>query len=412
MFITMVGLVSASFVLVVMLVRYFTGDMIDDHGKPEFFKGKTRINDVLKAIIGILAKPSAIASTAFPEGLLLAVTIPVAYSTYRMAAEKKALVRSFSALEKVGSTSVICTNEKGNLTTHKLEVCQFWFGQDSTTFSSIAPNVRELLLHVVSSARSFPESIELVIQDWALKQMNVDDELVTANDQRILHQKDDPEVILGKCSKYYDEHGHIKEITDDIRKKLEQMVLEMKSKCLQCIAFSCSDIISRDNELISEEECCLTLLGSVDVTYSCPPEIKETVIDCAGVNIKLVTKSELPTARAIAFQSGILDPNQEITTGEEVVEGLDFQNYPEQEKLEKSDKVHVMARTSTFQRLHFVQCLKQKGHVVTITGDSAGDVAVLKEAHIGFSFQGTNYIANESSDIIILDDNFISIVTH
>jgi Ca2+-transporting ATPase len=94
-----------------------------------------------------------------------------------------------------------------------------------------------------------------------------------------------------------------------------------------------------------------------------------------------------------------------------VVEGEQFRNFSPEERLAKVDKISVMARSSPFDKLLMVQCLKQKGHVVAVTRDGTNDAPALKEADIGLSMgiQGTE-VTKESSDII-LDDNFASIVT-
>ncbi|RVX21757.1 putative calcium-transporting ATPase 13, plasma membrane-type [Vitis vinifera] len=98
--------------------------------------------------------------------------------------------------------------------------------------------------------------------------------------------------------------------------------------------------------------------------------------------------------------------------GEAVVEGEVFRKYTPEERMEKVDKICVMARSSPFDKLLMVQCLKLKGHVVAVTGDGTNDAPALKEADIGLSMgiQGTE-VAKESSDIIILDDNFASVAT-
>ncbi|KAJ6430123.1 hypothetical protein OIU84_021518 [Salix udensis] len=113
-------------------------------------------------------------------------------------------------------------------------------------------------------------------------------------------------------------------------------------------------------------------------------------------------------ARAIAIECGILKPGAENIIGA-VVEGEEFRNYSHQQRMEKVDKICVMARSSPLDKLLMVKCLKQKGHVVAVTGDGTNDAPALKEADIGLSMgiQGTE-VAKESSDIVILDDNFAS----
>ena len=92
-----------------------------------------------------------------------------------------------------------------------------------------------------------------------------------------------------------------------------------------------------------------------------------------------------------------------------IIEGIVFRNYLPEQRMEKLDHIRVMARSSPLDKLLMVQCLKKKGHVVAVTGDGTNDAPALKEADIGLSM-GTE-VAKESSDIVILDDNFASVVT-
>jgi Ca2+-transporting ATPase len=145
----------------------------------------------------------------------------------------------------------------------------------------------------------------------------------------------------------------------------------------------------------------------------CRPGVRTAVESCraAGVNIKMITGDNVNTARAIAIECGILNPDGDLDNGA-VLEGVQFRNYSPEERMEKINKISVMARSSPFDKLLMVQCLKQKGHVVAVTGDGTNDAPALKEADIGLSMgiQGTE-VAKESSDIVILDDNFESVVT-
>ncbi|KAG8379917.1 hypothetical protein BUALT_Bualt07G0139200 [Buddleja alternifolia] len=107
---------------------------------------------------------------------------------------------------------------------------------------------------------------------------------------------------------------------------------------------------------------------------------------------------------------GILSSTQELDDGSVI--GVEFCNYTEDERMEKVEKICVMARSSPFDKLLMVQCLKKNGHVVAVTGDGTNDAPALKEADIGLSMgiQGTE-VAKESSDIVILDDSFASVAT-
>lgn len=145
----------------------------------------------------------------------------------------------------------------------------------------------------------------------------------------------------------------------------------------------------------------------------CRLEVKSAIESCraAGVNIKVITGDNVHTSRAIAIECGILNVEENLDY-ESVVEGVHFRHYSSEERMEKINKILVMARSTPFDKLLVVQCLKQKGHVVAVTGDGTNDAPALKEADIGLSMgiEGTE-VAKESSDIVILDDNFASVET-
>ncbi|XP_071939366.1 putative calcium-transporting ATPase 13, plasma membrane-type [Coffea arabica] len=451
--ISKVGLMVASLVLVVLLVRYFVGNMRNEDGKSDFTARKTNIHEVCNDLIGILATPVAIAATAIPEGLLLAVMITIAYSTNRMASQK-ALVRNLSACEAVGSADVICTDERGSLTLNHLIVSEFCFGNkllNAGTSSTIPRNVlgllREGMLLRSTKASSgspielFESQVHSTIQAWSVQDMDVNVEQVRANcavhspeifnsentqssiwiknntsDSIHVHQKGQPEIILAMCSQYYDEDGIVKHMSIDAKKSLEQIFQEMQSKGLRCVAFAHKDVseehgddaINFDPKPKAENS---AFIGCLGLKCPCRPEVQKAVMDCreAEVDIKLVTRNDLPTARAIAIEYGIIDPTQDETTGE-LVDRQSLQSNAETEIKEKCGTIRVMARASTLDKLHMVQGLKQRGHVVAVTGHSIGDATVLREADAGLSLgiQGTSQ-AKENSDIIILDDNFVSV---
>ncbi|KAL2506917.1 Calcium-transporting ATPase 12 [Abeliophyllum distichum] len=125
----------------------------------------------------------------------------------------------------------------------------------------------------------------------------------------------------------------------------------------------------------------------------------------------MITSDNVFTVTAIATECGILKLNEEMDDGS-VVEGVTFRNYTKEERLKKVNKICVVARSSPFDKLLMVQCLKKKGHVVAVNGDGINDAPAIKEAVIGLSMgiQGME-VAKESSDIVILDDNFASLAT-
>ncbi|GMN46793.1 hypothetical protein TIFTF001_015979 [Ficus carica] len=452
-----IGLTVAFLVLVVLFVRYFTGNTQDENGKKEFNGSKTKVDDIVNAAVEIIAAAVTIVVVAIPEGLPLAVTLTLAYSMKRMMADN-AMVRKLSACETMGSATIICTDKTGTLTMNKMKITKFWLGNESVsegTCSSIAPYVIELFregvalnttgsIYKPSSGSELEISgtpTEKAILNWAVQELSMDMEEVTRgceivhveafnskkkrsgvlmkrkmdNTMWVVHWKGAAEMVLAMCSSYYDASGIVKEIGENQKTELEQIIQGMAASSLRCIAFAHKQVEAKEIEDSKQglEENGLTLLGMVGIKDPCRPGVKKAVEDCqnAGVNIKMITGDNIFTAKAIATECGILKPGQDMLSGA-VIQGEEFRNYTPEQRMERVEKICVMARSSPFDKLLMVQCLKQLGHVVAVTGDGTNDAPALKEADIGLSMgiQGTE-VAKESSDIVILDDNFASMAT-
>ncbi|ONI26414.1 hypothetical protein PRUPE_1G023200 [Prunus persica] len=455
-----VGLVVAFLVFIVLLVRYFTGNTQDENGNQEYNGSKTKVDDILNAVVEIVAAAVTIVVVAIPEGLPLAVTLTLAYSMKRMMADK-AMVRKLSACETMGSATIICTDKTGTLTMNEMKVTKFWLGEEPVAeeaFSSISPYVLNLIqegvaLNTTGSVYR-PSSVseieisgsptEKAILSWAVHGSKMDMQKVVKscsilyveafnsqkkrsgvlmkrkadNNTIQAHWKGAAEMILAMCTSYYNASGLVINMDDNAKMRFEQIIQGMAASSLRCIAFAHKEIPAEEQvdeqehrALLKEDG--LTLLGLVGLKDPCRPGVKKAVEDCqyAGVNVKMITGDNVFTAKAIATECGILKPNQDMFSGA-VVEGVQFRTYTPEERMLKVDKICVMARSSPFDKLLMVQCLKQKGHVVAVTGDGTNDAPALKEADIGLSMgiQGTE-VAKESSDIVIMDDNFASVAT-
>ncbi|XP_049407098.1 putative calcium-transporting ATPase 13, plasma membrane-type isoform X1 [Solanum stenotomum] len=455
-----VGLLVAFLVLVVLLVRYFTGTTKDENGNKEFNGSKTSSDDVINAVVGIVAAAVTIVVVAIPEGLPLAVTLTLAYSMKRMMADQ-AMVRKLSACETMGSATTICTDKTGTLTLNKMTVTKFFLGKQhvkAECHTSISAKVLELFHQGVglnttgsvfkssdpSSSFEFSGSpTEKAILSWAVMELNMDMDQMKRNfnilhveafnsekkksgvliknitDGTIhAHWKGAAEMISRMCSHYYDPEGNVKPLDQSDKEECDRIIEGMAASSLRCIAFAHKQVPKaeqKDNEHMhgNVPDNSFILLGFVGLKDPCRPGVKKAVEDCqnAGVNIKMITGDNVFTAKAIATECGILHPNQEADEGA-VIEGEEFRNLTDEVRMERVEKIRVMARSSPFDKLLMVQCLRKKGHVVAVTGDGTNDAPALKEADIGLSMgiQGTE-VAKESSDIVILDDNFASVAT-
>ncbi|KAK6161442.1 hypothetical protein DH2020_004823 [Rehmannia glutinosa] len=355
-----IGLAVAFLVLVVLLVRYFTGNTENDDGIKEFNGSKTKVDDVINAVVGIIAAAVTIVVVAIPEGLPLAVTLTLAYSMKRMMSDQ-AMVRKLSACETMGSATTICTDKTGTLTMNQMKVTRFWQGKEAMegrSYTLIASNVLELFhqgigLNTTGGVYKLEFSgspTEKAILSWAVLELNMDMEAVKRDcnilhveafnsekkrsgvlmkkidhdDTYHVHWKGAAEMILAMCSHYYDSDGKMKELNDNERLGFDQIIQGMAASSLRCIAFAHKQVSEVKGQKRIQESG-LSLLGLVGLKDPCRPGVKKAVEDCqyAGVSVKMITGDNVFTAKAIATECGILNPNQEANDGL-VVEGVEF----------------------------------------------------------------------------------------
>ena len=450
-----VGLVVAALVLVVMLIRYFIGNTRDDKGNKEFNGSKTKFDDVMNVVVSIVFAAFTIIVVAIPEGLPLAVTLTLAYSMKCMKADH-VMVRKLSSCETMGSATTICTDKTGTLTLNEIKVTKFWLEKEAVkddNFPNLTDNILKLIQQAVGlnttgkvykpNSRLVPEisgsptekailswavsnfgmSIEEVKQDYHIIHVEAFDSakkrsgvLVKRNNEKTnhTHWKGAAEMILATCSTYYDRAGVLNVMDEEERLQFGTIIKNMAQNSLRCIAFAHKEVAEESGQVPEKlEENGLTLLGLVGLKDPCRPGVSTAVESCraSGVNIKMIISDNVHTAKAIAFECKILNPDEDLDA-DAVIEGVQFRNYSPEERIENVDKIHVMARSSPIDKLLMVQCLKQKGHVIVVIGDETNDAPALKEADIGLSMgiQGTE-VAKESSDIVISNDNFTFVVT-
>ncbi|WOL06483.1 calcium-transporting ATPase 5, plasma membrane-type [Canna indica] len=453
-----VGLTVAAAVLIVLLARYFSGHTKNPDGTTQFIKGQTSANVALDDAIKILTIAVTIVVVAVPEGLPLAVTLTLAYSMRKMMADK-ALVRRLSACETMGSATTICSDKTGTLTLNQMTVVEEYVGGiklcSSDNYNALSTTASSLLIEGIAQNTSGnvfePEDggavevtgspTEKAILYWGIKLgMKFDVVRATsailhvcpfnsekkqggvaiklANFNVHVHWKGAAELILSSCTRWVDIDGSICAMDLDKVNEFKKSIEDMAAISLRCVAFAyrmCDlDEVPEedkiDNWQLPDNE--LILLAIVGIKDPCRPRVKEAVQLCtaAGVKVRMVTGDNIQTAKAIALECGILDPGAALTEST-IIEGRAFRALSESAREAIAEHICVMGRSSPNDKLLLVQALRKKGHVVAVTGDGTNDAPALHEADIGLSMgmQGTE-VAKESSDIIILDDNFASVV--
>lgn len=434
------GLVAAVLILIVLVVKFFVLNYIN---------GVSFELHMLSVLVRYFITSITIVVVAVPEGLPLAVTIALAYSMVKMLKDQN-LVRHLESCETMGGATTICSDKTGTLTKNQMTVLKGWISgrmYDKTADCKDLPNeIKDLLgtgIAVNSTAyEGYNDSGKLVFigskTECALlnfaKELDVTYKEVreripvkhlypfSSARKRMSTLVDNPdgkgyrlfskgasEIILGLCNDYIAYNGYAEDLTDEIKEELRQTIHTMATEGLRTIALGYVDYKDeRDWERDEEVEHGFTLLGIVGIKDPVRDEVPAAVRKCisAGIVVRMVTGDNIETAKKIAQECGIYTGPPGIA-----IQGPDFRGMSDSERDAIVPNIQVMARSSPTDKHLLVSRLKHFGHVVAVTGDGTNDAPALKEAHVGFAMgiAGTE-VAKEASDIILMDDNFTSIV--
>ncbi|KAK3197811.1 hypothetical protein Dsin_021226 [Dipteronia sinensis] len=457
-FIGIVGLAVGFIVLFVLLIRFFTGHTKNPDGSVPFTPGKTKVGDAVNGAIKILTVAVTIVVVAVPEGLPLVVILTLANSMRKMMADK-ALVRRLSACETMGSATTICCDKTGTLTLNQMTVVEAYAGGEKIdppdSNSQLSPMLSSLLIEGIAqnsngsvyvpagggnvelsgsptekailkwgiqlgmnfgAARSESSIIHVFPFNSEKKRGGVAVKL--PNSEVHIHWKGAAEIVLASCTNYIDINNQLVAMDEDKATYFKEAIDDMATHSLRCVAIayrSYMEKVSDNEEELSQwvlPDNDLVLLAIVGIKDPCRPGVKDAVRMCqiAGVKVRMVTGDNIQTARAIALECGILTSEADASESI-IIEGKAFCELADSEREEIAEKISVMGRSSPNDKLLLVQALRKRGHVVAVTGDGTNDAPALHEADIGLAMgiQGTE-VAKESSDIIILDDSFASVV--
>ena len=437
------GLIVAVVVLIFLIVIYFI------KGSP---------GDILNGLIAVVLVGISIIVMAIPEGLPLAVTLALAYATIHMLKDNN-LVRHLNACETMGGATTVCSDKTGTLTVNKMSVVRARvFGK---SYVRNDPGMGEDTLVNLSTMKMFPKfsksimintdayeaevagkriflgsQTEIALLEWlrligSLTETTFDYDTCRAEADIVSRQpfnserkrssvtvkgdrgydvyiKGASEVLLSMCGKYVGPDGHVAPLTEEARKSFENEIAEYARLSLRtiCVAYKgVKEVKQTPND--HDEGCCI-LLGLFGLEDPLRDNAYESVKQCqrAGIVVRMVTGDNAVTAKSIATQCGIISSDDDI-----VIEGPRFRAMSEDELTDILPRLRVMARSSPNDKLLLVNALIKAKETVAVTGDGANDAPALKNSHVGFSMgvSGTE-VAKEASDIVLLDDNFASIV--
>ncbi len=406
----------------------------------EFLLREGNIETIVVTAIGL-------AVAAIPEGLPAVVTLSLAIGTSKML-KQNALMRRLDTVQNLGAIDIICTDKTGTLTENIMTVTDMYYDKrylfvtgsgherkgdflygdkkydhsDLKLLLECAILCNDAFLGKENIFRGDPTEIAILIPAYKagynienIKNANkrvgelpfsAERKMMsTANESKggkTSYVKGALEVILPLCKSIHLD-GKVRKITAEDRQRITTENNKMANGALRVLAFAYKPGISSTSEKEMERDLVFVgLMGMID-----PPRVgvKQAIDDCrnAGIRVIMITGDNKLTAEAIAKQLGF---SGEGITGAE----LDRIGEGEKELGKIVEKIDIYARTSPKHKTMILKALKAGGHIVAMTGDGVNDAPAIKNSDVGIAMgiRGTE-VAKEASDMILLDDNFISI---
>jgi Ca2+-transporting ATPase len=400
-----------------------------------------------------------------PEGLPIILVITLAIGMRNMA-RHKAIVRRMRAVETLGSTTIICSDKTGTLTTGQMTVRRFFHdkidyrvtgqGYDPTsgglslsnkplneeemgelessigyklmiTASALCQNSNVRQINDQWQGVGDPTDTACAVFGWKLQQ-SVDElrkinprlrEYTFDRDRKMMSvicEIDGDRWLLTKgafqnvvmaCSRVW-QSGEIVELDNSVVDSFSEGNDAMASRALRVLCFAARKILIDDNlDDVSSIESNLILLGMVGIADPPRKEVPDAIAKCqrAGIRVMMITGDHKKTAESIGREIGIMDDDMLSLTGRELMDIDDIE-------LEGMiNDISVFSRTTPDQKLRIVECLQRVGHVVAMTGDGDNDAPALSRSNIGIAMGiGGTDVARDAADMVLQDDDFSSIV--
>ncbi len=358
----------------------------------------------------------AIGMSMLPEEFPVVLTVFLAMGAWRIG-KVGVLTRRAAAIETLGSATVLCTDKTGTLTENRMSVAELWLPSGDTHTVGAGRGVPEdyhrlIETAALASAAEPTDPMEIALHDTHGAVLGTDlstgvlahayalrpELLAMSNiwydgDALTLSAKGAPEAIASLCRLPAQDHA-----------AMTAAVEAMAVRGVRVLGVATATPRDR-NWSETQRDYDYTLTGLVGLADPLRPSVPGAVAECrsAGIRVVMITGDYAATARSIARQAGIADGD--------LLTGVDLETLDDATLAERLKTVTVFARITPEQKLRLVQAFKADGEIVAMTGDGVNDAPSLKAAHIGVAMgkRGTD-VAREASAIILLDDDFGSIV--
>ncbi len=379
----------------------------------------------------------ALAVAAIPEALSSIVTIVLAFGTRKMSREN-AIIRKLSAVEGLGSVSVICSDKTGTLTQNRMTAVHLYVPHNSKKIEKTDLNREQERLLVTAgvlcndatsvNGEDIGDPTELAFLHMLNEMEGAESpEEIRAGYRRIgevpfdsdrklmstLHRRENivtmitkgaVDVLLTRTDRILEGTG-IRSITEGDKAEILRANEEYSGRGLRVLAFGYKTM--EEDSIYEKDEENLVFLGMCSMIDPPREESKAAVADCkkAGIRPIMITGDHAVTASAIAGEIGILTEGKRTVTGEEL------EKLTDEELKDMVEDVAVYARVSPEHKIRIVKAWQQRGNIVAMTGDGVNDAPALKQADVGVAMgiTGTE-VAKDAASMILADDNFATIV--
>jgi len=400
-------------------------------------------------LIEMLMVAVSLAVAAVPEGIAIVATVILAIGVQKMV-KANVIVKKLRAVETLGSTTVICSDKTGTLTQNKMTVVKVCDPENVYDVTGVGYRAKGHVVAdgLISRNISLMAEIGVLCNDSIFDERNSSvigdptegaimvfgakmgerkdkmnqvhrriQEIPFDSDRKmmstynshgeniIMNTKGAPDAIISRCSSVFID-GALVPMSEAMKEQLTKQNEEFAAQALRVLAFAYKRY--EDVNAIDNVEDNLTYVGMMCMIDPPRDEVRESVEKChtAGINVKMITGDHKISASAIAKILGIIEE------GDEVLDGSALNSLSNEELIEKVRTVNVFARVSPEHKVRIVTAIKANSNIVAMTGDGVNDAPSLKKADIGIAMgvTGTD-VTKEAADMILTDDNFVSIVS-
>lgn len=384
------------------------------------------LNTIIGYILEAMTLAVSVLVMAVPEGLPMMITLVLSTNSKKML-KNKVLVRKMVGIETAGSLNILFTDKTGTITNGKMEVISILDGSlnEYTNINELLPSYRQILIDSIIynndseydsttnkiiggnitdkallsfAGQNKKDTIKIIDKIMFNSQNKYSISIIEKNNKKIKLIKGAPDVLLKYTTNYIDENGKRKYLD---KEKLMSIIKEKTNKGIRAIAISTSQSIYPTDNIRRN-----ILVGIIFIKDEIRKEARDglNLIKSAGINTIMVTGDSKETATSIAKEVGIVSNNDDV-----ILSSNELSKINDDELKKIILRLKVVSRALPEDKKRLVLLSKELGLVTGMTGDGVNDCIALKKADVSFAMGSGTEVAKEASDIVILDDNIVSI---